>query len=428
MKIIENKRIKEKIYHQELDSGLNIYFMPKKGYVQKHAIFATNYGSNNNCFIPIGEKKEIKMPPGVAHFLEHKLFEEPKEDIFDQFSKLGADVNAYTSFDQTAYVFSAVDYFYENLELLVKFVQNPYFTDENVEKEKGIIGQEIKMYEDSANWRVYSNCLNGMYKEHPVKIDIAGTIDSIEKIDKETLYKCYNTFYNPSNMVLFIVGDLSFEKIIETVEAVDRKDLSKNMEQITTIYPDEPKKVKESYIEASLPTSIPLFAIGIKDSNLNKEAGELVKKDFVTNILLEILFGESSQFYNDLYAKGLVDNNFDSYYTGKKDYGHSLILGQSNQPDKVYDEVLKHIKSAKKKKLSKEDFQRIRNKNIGGFLMGLNSLDFICNYFVDNYFENFLFMDVLDILEDIDNEDIDKRLIEDINEEDMVLSIIKPSN
>lgn len=426
MEVIENKRIKEKIYHQELDSGLNIYFMPKEGYVQKHAIFATNYGSNNNYFIPIEEKEPIKVPAGVAHFLEHKLFEEPEVDIFDQFSKLGAYVNAYTNFNQTAYLFSAVDYFYENLELLIKFVQNPYFTDENVEKEKGIIGQEIKMYEDSANWRLYSNCLNGMYINHPVKIDIAGTVESIQGIDKEVLYKCYNTFYNPSNMVLFIVGDLSFEKIIERVEKVERKDFHREVEEITTIYPDEPIGIQNQYLEGHLPTSIPLFCIGIKDRNLNRQGKELVKKDLVTNILLEILFGESSEFYNDLYNKGLIDNSFASYFTGKKDYGHSLILGQSNEPDRVYSKVLKHIKSAKKNKISEDDFQRIKNKNIGGFLMGLNSLDFISNYFVDNYFEKFIFTDVLDILDNVSIKDIETRLIEDIDEEAMVLSVINP--
>lgn len=426
MEIIENKRIKEKVYHKKLDSGLSIYFMPKKGYVQKHAVFATNYGSNNNCFIPIGEEEPIKMPAGMAHFLEHKLFEHPEEDIFNRFSKLGADANAYTSFGETAYVFSAVDRFYESLAILVEFVQNPYFTVKNIEEEKKIIEQEIRMYEDDADWRVYSNCLNGMYTNHPVKIDIAGSVDSIQDIDKEGLYRCYNTFYNPWNMALFIVGDLSFEKIVETVEGIERSDFSKDIKEITTIYPDEPERIKKQYIEERLSTSMPLFSIGIKDTNLNKGGRDLVKQDLSTNILLEILFGESSQFYNDLYARGLVDNSFESYYAGKKDYGHSLIIGQSNEPSKVYEEVLKHIKIAKKGKISNGVFQRIKNKNIGGFLMGLNSLDFISDCFVDNHFGNFLFLDILDVLDGINIEDIENRLIEDIDEEEMVLSIINP--
>ncbi|HHV38806.1 MAG TPA: insulinase family protein [Tepidimicrobium sp.] len=426
MSIIENKRIEESIYFQQLDSGLNIYFVPKKGYKQKHAIFAADYGSNDNHFVPIGERDPIKVPAGVAHFLEHKLFEDRDMDIFDRFSRLGASVNAYTNFNQTAYLFSTTENFYESLELLVKFVQNPYFTDSNVEKEKGIIEQEIRMYEDSPNWRVYFNCLNGMYLDHPVKIDIAGTVKSIREIDKDILYRCYNTFYSPSNMVLFITGDLSFERIVDVVKKAERKDLPKAVEEIARVYPDEPTKIQKQYIEDRLATSIPLFSIGIKDNKLNMQGNELVKKDLVTNLLLEILFGESSKLYNELYSKGLIDNNFTSYFTGKVDYGHSLVLGQSNEPNRVYDEILKHIKDAKKSSISKEAFQRIKNKNMGGFLIGLNSLNFISNYFVDNYFEDFLFIDLLDILDSIEIEDVENRLVENIDEENMVLSVVKP--
>ena len=428
MSIIENKRIEESIYFQQLDSGLNIYFVPKKGYKQKHAIFAADYGSNDNHFVPIGERDPIKVPAGVAHFLEHKLFEDRDMDIFDRFSRLGASVNAYTNFNQTAYLFSTTENFYESLELLVKFVQNPYFTDSNVEKEKGIIEQEIRMYEDSPNWRVYFNCLNGMYLDHPVKIDIAGTVKSIREIDKDILYRCYNTFYSPSNMVLFITGDLSFERIVDVVKKAERKDLPKAAEEIARVYPDEPTKIQKQYIEDRLATSIPLFSIGIKDNKLNMQGNELVKKDLVTNLLLEILFGESSKLYNELYSKGLIDNNFTSYFTGKVDYGHSLVLGQSNEPNRVYDEILKHIKDAKKSRISEEAFQRIKNKNVGGFLMGLNSLKFISNYFIDNYFDGFLFIDLLDILDNIGIEDVEARLVEDMDEEGMVLSVVKPIN
>ena len=205
-KEISNKKINEKLFYTETKNGLKLFFMPKKGYTKKHAIFSTDYGSIDNIFIPIKENKPCQVPEGIAHFLEHKLFEEPDSNIFEKFSKMGADVNAFTNFNQTSYLFTSTEYFYENLELLIKFVQNPYFTDENVEKEKGIIAQEIKMYEDSPNWRVFFNLLKAMYINHPVKIDIAGTVDSIQTINKELLYKSYNTFYHPSNMVLFIIG------------------------------------------------------------------------------------------------------------------------------------------------------------------------------------------------------------------------------
>ncbi len=197
-------------------------------------------------------------------FLEHKLFEEPDSNIFEKFSKMGADVNAFTNFNQTSYLFTSTEYFYENLELLIKFVQNPYFTDENVEKEKGIIAQEIKMYEDSPNWRVFFNLLKAMYINHPVKIDIAGTVDSIQTINKELLYKSYNTFYHPSNMVLFIIGgDLSFDEIIKTVNKSE-KEFSDVDNEINRILPKESKEIKEKLIEEKMMTSTPLFIWDLK--------------------------------------------------------------------------------------------------------------------------------------------------------------------
>ena len=426
MEIIDNKRINEKLYHKELKSGLNIYFMPKAGYAKKQAIFATNYGSNDNQFVPIGEDEVITAPEGIAHFLEHKLFEEPSGNIFDKFSKLGAYVNAYTNFNQTAYLFSSTDYFYESLELLIKFVQSPYFTDENVEKEKGIIAEEIKMYKDNPNWQVYSNCLNGMYFNHPIKIDIAGTVESIKDINKEVLYKSYNTFYNPSNMVLLVIGDLSFDEILERVERVENKNFEKKTREIKRIYLDEPKGIKDKYIKEKLITSIPLFAIGFKDIDLDFRGKEQIKKDLTTNILLEMLFGNSSEFYNKLYEDGLIDNSFASYFTGKFDYGHSLIMGQSTNPNKVYEKLTKYIKDLKQKKLSKESFNRVKNKNIGGFLMGLNSIDFISNSFLESYFDDFLFMDFLNLLESISINNIEDRMESYLSEDNTVLSIINP--
>ena len=426
MEIIENKRIDEKLYHARTESGLNIYYMPKKGYTKKHAVFATNYGSNDNCFVPVDESKPITVPEGIAHFLEHKLFEESDVNIMDEFSKFGASVNAYTNFNQTAYLFFTVDYFYESLELLIKFVQDPYFTNENIEKEKGIIGQEIKMYQDDPNWRVFSNCLRGMYYNHPIKTDIAGTIESIKNINKEVLYKCYNTFYNPSNMVLFIVGDLSFDEIVERVEKVESKKFKEEIKEIKRIYPNEPKEIKEKHMEEELATSIPLFAIGFKDNYLGVPKKKQIKKDLTTNILLEILFGNSSRFYNELYVKGLIDSSFSSYFTGKYDYGHSLIVGQSVNPNMATEEITNYIKDISKKKLSQENFNRIKNKNIGGFLMGLNSIDFISNYFIENYFNDFLFIDFPDIINNINIKDVEERLREHLLVENMVLSIVKP--
>lgn len=424
-KFYKNRIINEEVISAKLDSGLDVLLIPKKGYIKKYAIFSTKYGSNDNKFIPINENDVIQVPEGIAHFLEHKLFEEPEGNIFDEFSKLGTNVNAFTNFNQTSYLFSCTDNFCESLELLIKFVQNPYFTDENVEKEKGIIAQEIKMYEDNPGWRVFFNALKGMYFEHPVKIDIAGTIESIQNIDKETLYKCYNTFYNPKNMVLVTVGDISFDNVIEVVNKVERKGLESE-EKIIRLFPEEKKGVLEKYVEESLITSMPLLAIGFKEEDLGYDGESLVKRELVTNILIDMLFGESSEFYQKLYNEGLIDGSFGGNYSGYKDYGHSIISGQTNKPEVVADKIISHIKNRKTSGLSKEDFIRIKKKSVGLNLMGFNSIEYIGNNFVNYYFLDFSFLDYLDICEKISYEDILNRLQTHFIEGNYVLSVVKP--
>ena len=425
IKIYEKDKIDEKLYFKELDSGLKIYFFPKRGYTKKYAIFATNYGSVDNVFIPLGEKEPIEVPEGIAHFLEHKLFEEADQNIFDKFSDYGADVNAFTNFDQTAYLFNTTDNFHESLETLVKFVQHPHFTDENVDKEKGIIAQEINMYKDNASWRVFFNLLNAMYTEHPVKIDIAGTVDSIQDINKELLYKSYNTFYNPSNMVLAISGDLSFEEIIATVEKAERKDYEK-VEEIDRDYGNETEYIKTDFVEEEMMISTPIFYMGFKDNQLGLKGEELVKKDLITNLILEILFSSSSPFYNELYDEGLIDSSFGAYYTGKESYGHSIVLGQAKKPKLVYDRILDLFKGDVESIIPKEDFNRMMKNSIGDFLMGCNSVEFLANNFVDLYFDGFLLIDYLDLLESIKYEDLIQRFKEHFKEDNVVLSIINP--
>ncbi len=428
MKIQEynNDKIKERVLFAESENGLKVFFMPKVGYTKQYAIFSTNYGSIDNTFIPLGSSEEITVPEGIAHFLEHKLFEEPNQNIFDKFSKLGANVNAFTNFNQTSYLFDCTDNFYENLELLVHFVQNPYLTDENVEKEKGIIGQEIRMYEDNPNWKVFFNCLKTMYINHPVKIDIAGTVESIQPINKELLTTCYDTFYNSSNMVLFVIGDLSFEDIMKTVNNTE-KQTGKIEEKIERIFPIEPKKVQSALIEEIMETAVPLFYMGFKDYDLGLTGNQQVKKDSITNIILEMLFGQSSVFFNELYLEGLIDNNFGSYYTGKDTFGHSLIAGQSINPELVFEKIKELINRPVEEILKEEDFIRIKSKNLGSFIMGLNSIEFIANNFVDLYFDDFNLLDYLDLIETISLEDLVDRFHKHFTNDNFVLSIIKPA-
>lgn len=423
--VLENKDIDEKVYMGKSKEGINIYYIPKRGYQKQFAIFSTNYGSIDNSFVPIGEKDYLDAPEGIAHFLEHKLFEDKEDDIFDRFSEMGMDVNAFTSFSQTSYVFTSTEDFYEGLELLVKFVQSPHFTDENVEKEKGIIEQEIKMYEDSPSWRVLFNLLNAMYKENPVKYDIAGTVDSINEIDKELLYKAYNTFYNPENMVLTIVGDLDVDKIFDVVNKTEKK-FAETLSDIDRRKYNEPETLVTNYVEEEMSVVLPLFYIGYKDREIGLVGKDKIKKDYITNILIDILFSSSSKFYQKLYDMELIDLNFGAYYDCEKTYSHTIIYGQSENPEEVYQMIKDYIKKESADIITKSEFTRIKNKYIGQFIMSFNSVEGIAVNFVDNYYDGVNLFDVKSIIEEITIEDVRNRLVEHLDETYSAISIILP--
>ncbi|OMK30336.1 hypothetical protein BER30_002926 [Clostridioides difficile] len=354
MEKIVNDILKEEVYYEKLQNGLDVYFMPKRGFMKKYAILATNYGSNDLEFVPIGEDKKIRVNEGIAHFLEHKMFEQPDGgDAFDKFSKLGVNANAFTNFTMTAYLFSATENFYESLEHLIDYVQTPYFTDENVEKEKGIIAQEIKMYNDDPDWNVYFNCLKAMYVNYPARIDIAGTVDSIYKITKEELYKCYNTFYNPGNMALFVVGDLDVEKVIDVTKKSNNYKVDRLSKSIERFYPEEPEGVKEKEVIEKFPISMPMFNIGFKDSNVGLKGKELLRKEIVTDILVGMLFKKGSKLYEDLYMQGLINENFGAGFSSQVDYAFSIIAGDSKEPKKVKEIILDYIEKSKKRRIIK---------------------------------------------------------------------------
>ncbi|ERM47179.1 peptidase M16 inactive domain protein [Clostridioides difficile P53] len=427
MEKIVNDILKEEVYYEKLQNGLDVYFMPKRGFMKKYAILATNYGSNDLEFVPIGEDKKIRVNEGIAHFLEHKMFEQPDGgDAFDKFSKLGVNANAFTNFTMTAYLFSATENFYESLEHLIDYVQTPYFTDENVEKEKGIIAQEIKMYNDDPDWNVYFNCLKAMYVNYPARIDIAGTVDSIYKITKEELYKCYNTFYNPGNMALFVVGDLDVEKVIDVTKKSNNYKVDRLSKSIERFYPEEPEGVKEKEVIEKFPISMPMFNIGFKDSNVGLKGKELLRKEIVTDILVGMLFKKGSKLYEDLYMQGLINENFGAGFSSQVDYAFSIIAGDSKEPKKVKEIILDYIEKSKKEGLSKEEFERTKKKKIGSFIKCFDSINFIGNSFISYVFKDINLLDYLDIIKDITFEEVEERLKEHFKEEYCVISIVEP--
>lgn len=423
MQVIENLSVKEKLYTEKLENGLNVMIIPKKGVRKKYVMWATHYGSIDNKFIVPGEEKETEVPDGVAHYLEHKMFEQQNgTNSLDTLTALGVNANAYTTTNYTTYLFEATDNFYPALDELMDYVQNPYFTDENVEKEKGIIGQEIKMYDDYPDWAVYMNALKSMYHNHPIKIDIAGTVESIAKIDKDVLYKCYNTFYNPANMVMCFCGDFEPEKLIEEI----KKRLIEKPKQgeIKKIAVEEPEGIVEKRVEKVMEVSMPLFVIGIKDKAPDPKQ-DLVKKHIAIEILLNMIIGKSSNLYKTLYEEELLNSEPFLEYEFDDTYAHIAITGGSKNPDKVLEKVEEEIERMKKEGLDKNHFERIRNMLYGNSVKEFNSVSDIARMFITDYFRGINSFEYLESYKQVTPEYAYETLKEVFLKENTVISIVK---
>lgn len=422
MQIIENKIIKEKLYIEELENGLKVMFIPKKDTNKKMAIIGTKFGSIDNYFINPKTKKEVIIPDGVAHFLEHKMFEQADgTNSLDTLTSMGVEANAYTTNDHTAYYFEAIDNFEPAFKELLNYVFNPYYTDENVEKEKGIIAQEIKMYDDDAISKVFLNALECMYEKCPVRLDVAGTVESINKINKEILYDCYNTFYNPSNMILSISGNFEPDYIFNLI----KNNLKNNerQEKIQRIYPAEPEQIYRKYKEEKMDVSIPAFVIGIKDK-VEKE--NIVKKELILNILLNYLLDENSDLYKELYDEGLLISEPDLEYEYSDIYSHMMIFAYSKDPKKVYEKLKSKIKELQKKGLDEKTFIRVKNKIYGRLVSSYNSPAQIGRIFMRDYMNNIISFDYLNEWNSINLENANKELQNRFLEDKMVLSIVNP--
>lgn len=420
MKIIESLNIKEKAYIEKLENGITVIIIPKNTTKKKYVIWGVNFGSIDNHFKVNGE--EIYIPDGVAHFLEHKMFEQENgKNSLDTLMALGIDANAYTTSDHTAYLFECTDHFYEGLDELMNYVQNPYFTNENVEKEKGIIAQEIRMYDDDPGWQLYMGILDCLYKNNPIKVDIAGTVESISKITPEVLYKCYNTFYALDNMTLVICGDFEPEKLLEEV----KKRLTKNKtyEKIERIYPEKEKTINKKYVEKNMNVSMPIFAIGIKD--VSKMDSEIVKKHIAIEILLNMIIGKSSDLYKKMYNQGLLLEEPSIDYEFSEEYAHIVISGQSNDSEEVYKMFKEEIENYKNNELNIDHFERIKKKIYGDYVVEYNSVSEIARMFLTDHMKKISSFDYIEQYKVITKEYVEQVLKEIFNDEYMALAIVK---
>ena len=420
MQKIWSDKVKEEIYIEKLENGLTVAIIPKKNTNKKYVIWGTEFGSIDNHFYL--DNNEIIVPDGIAHYLEHKLFEqESGKNSLDVLSSLGVEANAYTTNNHTAFLFETTDHFYEALDEFMDYVQTPYFTDENIEKERGIIGQEIMMYDDYPDWKVYMNAIKAMYKYNPINIDVAGTIETIADIDKEKLYTIYKAFYKPDNMLLVITGDFDVNDIIREVKHRIKSD----NETHTTkrIYPTEPKEIVSHYIEDYKDISKPIFTIGYKDILDEKNQ---VKKDLAIEMIFNIIAGKSSNLYQRLYKEGLISHNFSYNYEYAKTYAHILIQNTSNNPKKVAEEFEKEVEFYLEKGFDKKDFDRIKNKIYGDYVKEYNNISNVADEFLIYYFKGINPFDFLDECSILDKDYVEEVFKEVFNKDKKVLSIVFP--
>ena len=416
---IENRRLKEKLLYRRHPAGLDVYIVPKAGYSSQYAIFGTKYGSIDNRFTD-GQNVTV-VPEGIAHFLEHKLFESEDGDAFSRYAKTGASANAYTSFDRTCYLFSCTDRFADSLEILLDFVQAPYFTEQTVQKEQGIIGQEIRMYDDDPNWQVLFGLLRGMYHTHPVKIDIAGTQESISHITADLLYRCYRSFYNLHNMVLCVAGDIDPSVV---TDATDRLLKPAPPMKVKSILEPEPDTVTAHRVEKKLSVSVPLFDIGFKDTPA--EGPELARREIVTEILLEILGGDASPLYRRLYDKGLINASFGLEYFSGRSFGASVIGGESRRPDEVADEVQAEIDRLRREGIRQADFDAARKSVYGRLATQFDSVEQVANAVAACHFAGLGPFDLVDAVASVTPEDLAERLESHFSPDRCVLSVVSP--
>lgn len=417
--IRESKELGEKLYEIDHPSGLKIFVMPKEGYKSAYAVIGTKYGSIDTCFKRSNESSFTSVPEGIAHFLEHKLFESEELDAFTRYAETGASANAYTSFDKTCYLFQCSGRFEDSLRILLDFVTHPYFTKETVEKEQGIIGQEITMYYDVPGWMGTFNLLRCLYKNHPVRIDIAGTVDSISKITDKLLYECYNTFYNLNNMALAVVGSVTPQQVVSVCDELLEKAPDIKIERAEV---DEPRDIVKPYEEYHLAVGMPVFSFGYKEACKTplRSVEELVGMD----ILLELLAGETSPLYISLTEKGLINSSFSKEYFTGRGYEAVIFEGESRDAAAVADAIKARVAQLRQSGITDEEFETARRSLYGREIMSYNVTDDIANSILGCHFAGFCVFDALGVYKNIKKADVEALLREKLDERYCALSVV----
>lgn len=418
--ILTSSRTGDRCIHVKHASGLDIYICEMEGFSTTEALFGTKYGSINTMFKMRDDEEYTTVPEGIAHFLEHKLFENEDCDVFELYAKTGASGNAYTSFDRTCYLFSCSKNYQESLKILLDFVQKPYFTKENVDKEQGIIGQEIQMTNDNPEWRVLFNMLKCMYHNHPVKIDIAGTIESIAQIDADLLYKCYNTFYNLNNMVLSVAGNINADEVLAICDEYLKPCEDKGLE---TVFPDEPDEIVKPEIHETQPVGTPIFNIGYK---CNTCAGiENLRQSVALGVASALITDPSSDVCQRLLKEGIVNSTFCSEVFCGDGYFSVIFSGESEQPEKVREAIIAEVERTVKEGLREKDFQRAKKVMYGEIVRGMNNVGVVASMMISSHMSGTKPYDIIDVVSEMTSGDVLEYVRSNFRADRLVMSVVE---
>ncbi|MEG0898664.1 MAG: pitrilysin family protein [Oscillospiraceae bacterium] len=417
-KNISSARLNESYIDIDHQSGLKILLYPMKNYKSTFGLIATKYGSIDTTYMN-SNGKTIKNCIGIAHFLEHKMFESENGDAFDLFAKTGADSNAYTSADKTAFYFSCSKNYCQSLEILLNFLTTPYFADTTVKKEQEIIKQEIQMFVDNSDWQGYANLLKCMYYNPDISADIAGTSSSIHKITSEMLYDTYNAFYNLKNMVLVIAGNLEVEEVMEIADRIlVKSDEFKTQKQ----YPIEPDKVKKKYCEISLPVAVDMFNIGFKQKISLQ--GVSIKNQIIDELLVEIIVGDITQLYKELYDEGLINQTFDGDTFTAGNNCAIIYSGESRNPKEVYARLCDRIDELQKNGIEKDVFELCKTAAYGKYISMFSRAESIATAMAHTHFIGCGIYDALEIAANLNYNEVCERLRDSISSKNSVLSVV----
>lgn len=422
MEIISSPRLNEQYYQVKHPSGLTILLYPMEGFQSSYALFATQYGSVDTCFKTDQDSDFVEVPEGIAHFLEHKLFDNPTGPNADElFAAQGASANAYTSFDRTAYLFSCTQNFEQCIEILLDFVTKPYFTPESVQKEQGIIGQEIMMYQDDPNWRLFFNMLGGMYQTNPVRLDIAGTVESISHIDDQLLYRCYHSFYNLNNMVLSVAGNFSPEQVLATADRILPTAPPLTLQRQT---PPEPTAVLNHLQTQFLPVSMPQFSLGFKVEPAAHS--QQLQNSIYDDLLLDMIAGEATEFYRRLYDSGLINATFSTQSDQGRGFAFAMFSGESRDPQGVQEKICQEITRLQSQGLSQELFENYKKAAYGHYIGMYGTVNGAASLLLTTAFAQMDGYGPLEIIANVTLEEITERLML-LDTSQYTLSIISPS-